>query len=129
MRVPCPGRYRLAGRNDPRVALALQTPPEELLVALGVAAEVVGDGKSKEGCMYAEGGFYRAVLIGGERLGREDDVYVARFLDRGGGGLLTYLKRKSGVFVHTLNTDSNLRRKLEAMGLDNAVEMLWKALR
>jgi hypothetical protein len=41
-----------------------------------------------------------------------DSVWCVRF--RGGGGLLTYAK-PDGVFVHTLNTESGLCRKLVAL--------------
>jgi hypothetical protein len=34
-----------------------------------------------------------------------------------GGGLLTYCKPSTGVYVHTLNTTSGLERKTKALGV------------
>ena len=50
--------------------------------------------------------------------GRRDPIEVVRFAD--GGGLLTYVKREeeATVYVHTLNTESGLIRKFDALGLD-----------
>mmetsp|Transcript_35114 Transcript_35114/g.107996 ORF Transcript_35114/g.107996 Transcript_35114/m.107996 type:complete len:184 (+) Transcript_35114:118-669(+) len=44
----------------------------------------------------------------------KDPILLQRLV--GGGGLLTYC-RPGGLFVHTLNTESGLARKLEALGL------------
>ena len=42
-----------------------------------------------------------------------DTVLVAPFE---GGGLISY-SRRDGTFIHTLNTESGFRRKLEALGI------------
>ena len=116
MRVHCPGRYRLAGRQI-SVIRAQETAPLQLLATMGVQEE--------KGSSCGAEMMFRSLVINAESLGREDSVFVARFSGEGGGGLLTYVK-PSGVFVHTLNTDSNLKRKLDAMGQAEAVEFLWK---
>ena len=49
----------------------------------------------------------------------KDPIVLLRF--PGGGGLLSYCKRKGGcerLFVHTLNTESGLIRKVDALRLD-----------
>jgi hypothetical protein len=52
-----------------------------------------------------------------ERFDREaaDDIVLVVFVD--GGGLLSYAKDDGG-FVHTLNTQEGLRRKLKELGID-----------
>lgn len=44
-----------------------------------------------------------------------DQVHVLRL--QGGGGILTYTNSRAGRFVHTLNTESGLARKLIALGM------------
>jgi hypothetical protein len=50
----------------------------------------------------------------------KDLIAISHF--DGGGGLLTYLK-SDGRFVHTLNTESGLLRKMKALGLLEIVNM------
>jgi hypothetical protein len=45
--------------------------------------------------------------------GAPDVVLVARI---DGGGLITY-KKPSGLYLHTLNTEAGLRRKLDQLGI------------
>ena len=47
-------------------------------------------------------------------LENKDPVEITRF--PGGGALITYCK-EDGVYVHTLNTESGMIRKVEALGL------------
>eukprot|EP00439_Symbiodinium_sp_Y106_P074685 s509_g14.t1 len=54
----------------------------------------------------------------------QDHVLVGRF--SGGGGLLTYCK-DGGVYVHTLNTESGLIRKIDALQLSSYVATLLAA--
>jgi hypothetical protein len=52
-----------------------------------------------------------------------DDVFIAVFLDRTGGGLITFCKTK-GVgesFVHTLNEPDGLVRKCKALGYEEVL--------
>ncbi|KAH9130695.1 hypothetical protein LEN26_008279 [Aphanomyces euteiches] len=48
-----------------------------------------------------------------------DQVHVAVFAD--GGGVITYCK-SNGAFVHTLNTQSGLERKLAGLGLSSCLD-------
>ena len=56
----------------------------------------------------------------------KDQVFVASFVDGGGGGLITYVKASKQhakpTFVHTLNTPSGFKRKIEAMGFAQLVD-------
>eukprot|EP00747_Dinoflagellata_sp_TGD_P216595 gnl/TRDRNA2_/TRDRNA2_89118_c0_seq1.p1 gnl/TRDRNA2_/TRDRNA2_89118_c0~~gnl/TRDRNA2_/TRDRNA2_89118_c0_seq1.p1 ORF type:complete len:191 (+),score=27.71 gnl/TRDRNA2_/TRDRNA2_89118_c0_seq1:38-610(+) len=47
-------------------------------------------------------------------LAGKDPIVLQRF--PGGGGLLTYCK-PDGMFIHTLNTESGMARKIDALGL------------
>jgi hypothetical protein len=87
----CPGRY-VVGRG--RSTEALATPPSALVPAGVAVTRHPGTGS------------------GG------DPVLVALF--PGGGGLVTFEKRTEGNirYVHTLNTASGLKRKLESLGID-----------
>lgn len=84
----CPGRYSCKSRDR---ALA---PPERLL------GDVFGP---------------RAPPLANLDVPGKDPIRVARFA--GGGGLLTYVKAEGGRFAHTLNTESGLVRKCEALGV------------
>jgi hypothetical protein len=46
---------------------------------------------------------------------REDAVYVSQFND--GGGLVSFYKETKNLYVHTLNTETGLQRKLECLGI------------
>ncbi|CAK0857164.1 unnamed protein product [Prorocentrum cordatum] len=83
----CPGRYT----TSDRAARA-----EDLVALLGRCGFAVG----------------RAPLVA--RLPGKDPMALFRL--PGGGGLLTYC-RPEGFFVHTLNTESGLARKVDALGL------------
>ncbi|CAE7658514.1 unnamed protein product [Symbiodinium microadriaticum] len=54
----------------------------------------------------------------------KDRILVGRF--SGGGGLLTYCK-DGGVYVHTLNTESGLIRKIDALQLSSYAATLLAA--
>ena len=95
----CPGRY-----VSKKKTLALVSPFDLLVDLLGDAALPL-----------------RRVELDGK-----DPVFVCRF--RGGGGLLTYAKHEgsdSARFVHTLNTESGLARKCEAVGI--APSLIFRA--
>ena len=84
----CPGRYTVRRRRD-----LARWPPERLLAAaLGAAAPQTG--------LWRHGS------------STSDAIHAVRFA--GGGGLLTYA-RADGAFVHTLNTESGLLRKIAAL--------------
>lgn len=84
----CPGRYTLkTGEHQ-------HTPPAQLLSALELEHDVH---------------VTRHELLG------KDPMVVSQLPD--GGGLLTYCKPTTGVFVHTLNTTSGLERKTKALGV------------
>ena len=84
----CPGRYTVRRRRD-----LARWPPERLLAAaLGAAAPQTS--------------------LWRHRSGAKDAIHAVRFA--GGGGLLTYA-RADGAFVHTLNTESGLLRKIAAL--------------
>ena len=84
----CPGRYTVRRRRD-----LSHWPPERLLAAaLGAAAPQTG--------LWRHGS------------STNDAIHAVRFA--GGGGLLTYA-RSDGTFVHTLNTESGLLRKIAAL--------------
>ena len=84
----CPGRYTVRRRRD-----LARWPPERLLAA-------------------ALGGNVPPVSLWRHRSGAKDAIHAVRFA--GGGGLLTYA-RADGAFVHTLNTESGLLRKISAL--------------
>ena len=84
----CPGRYTVRRRRD-----LARWPPERLLAA-------------------ALGGNVPPVSLWRHRSGAKDAIHAVRFA--GGGGLLTYA-RADGAFVHTLNTESGLLRKIAAL--------------
>ena len=84
----CPGRYTVRRRRD-----LSRWPPERLLAA-------------------ALGGNVPPVSLWRHRSGAKDAIHAVRFA--GGGGLLTYA-RSDGTFVHTLNTESGLLRKIAAL--------------
>lgn len=51
---------------------------------------------------------------------RKDSIYVIPFADDGLTGLITYVKHRDGEgtrYVHTLNSSSGFRRKLEAINV------------
>ena len=83
----CPGRYTTRRRE------LAGWPPERLLAA-------------------ALGGNVPPVSLWRHRSGAKDAIHAVRFA--GGGGLLTYA-RSDGTFVHTLNTESGLLRKIAAL--------------
>jgi len=59
------------------------------------------------------------------RVPGKDDVVVCRF--HGGGGLMTYIKAadpRAVYFIHTLNTESGLLRKIDATGIPLTVNAL-----
>lgn len=89
----CPGRY--VSRDKGNASLQ---PLELLRRSIGARVER-----------------WIAVCANIEKEGK-DRITVVRFVD--GGGLLTYNKGE-GVFVHTLNTESGLCRKLIAMQVDD----------
>ena len=83
----CPGRYTTRRRDLAR------WPPERLLAAaLGAAAPQTSLWRHSSST--------------------SDAIHAVRFA--GGGGLLTYA-RSDGKFVHTLNTESGLLRKIAAL--------------
>ena len=83
----CPGRYTIRRRD------LAGWPPERLLAAaLGAAAPQTGLWRHSSST--------------------SDAIHAVRFA--GGGGLLTYA-RGDGTFVHTLNTESGLLRKIAAL--------------
>mmetsp|Transcript_83103 Transcript_83103/g.230748 ORF Transcript_83103/g.230748 Transcript_83103/m.230748 type:complete len:182 (-) Transcript_83103:91-636(-) len=84
----CPGRYTTRDID------AREQDPQALLLRCGL--EVDGLSPCKVHC------------------NGKDPITVRRLA--GGGGLLTYCK-PGGLFVHTLNTESGLARKLEALSV------------
>ena len=84
----CPGRYTVRRRRD-----LARWPPERLLAA-------------------ALGGNVPPVSLWRHSSSTSDAIHAVRFA--GGGGLLTYA-RSDGKFVHTLNTESGLLRKIAAL--------------
>ena len=84
----CPGRYTVRRRRD-----LARWPPERLLAA-------------------ALGGNVPPVGLWRHGSSTSDAIHAVRFA--GGGGLLTYA-RADGTFVHTLNTESGLLRKIAAL--------------
>lgn len=85
----CPGRYTSSSRT-------LRTTPPEVVISML---------RSEKPMLLSE---QRVCSLPGK-----DDLFVARFA--GGGGLLTYIKTSKFSFVHTLNTESGMYRKLMAM--------------
>ena len=84
----CPGRYTVRRRRD-----LARWPPERLLAAaLGAAAPQTSLWRHSSST--------------------SDAIQAVRLA--GGGGLLTYA-RSDGKFVHTLNTESGLLRKIAAL--------------
>eukprot|EP00039_Didymoeca_costata_P012233 m.175405 g.175405 ORF g.175405 m.175405 type:complete len:144 (+) comp15424_c0_seq1:170-601(+) len=109
MRVHCPGRYRV------RKGLGIDQDPKQVLAV--VRAKHPDPNNN----------FFRTLVLKPSAT-RKDAVFVARFLD-GGGGLITYCKcdpQGKETYVHTLNTDTNLRRKLVAMQVssDDIIELM-----
>ncbi|CAE8590116.1 unnamed protein product [Polarella glacialis] len=92
----CPGRYTTSERG-------VRTEDPEALLACGgtLLARPVGPDLHHP----------RPVNIS---LPGKDPIQIFRL--PGGGGLLTYCK-PDGTFVHTLNTESGLARKVDALGI------------
>ena len=84
----CAGRYTVRRRRD-----LARWPPQRLLGA-------------------ALGGNVPPVSLWRHSSSTSDAIHAVRFA--GGGGLLTYA-RGDGTFVHTLNTESGLLRKIAAL--------------
>ncbi|KAL1515362.1 hypothetical protein AB1Y20_001991 [Prymnesium parvum] len=87
----CDGRFTCRERALAAVSL----PRLAASLALRLAAPVVCCRPAANGC---------------------DGVQVVRL--RGGGGVLSYEKPSRGVYVHTLNTESGLSRKLIGLGCE-----------
>ena len=85
----CPGRYIVKKSAD-------HVTPDELLAKIQTVESNI-----------AKSTFQRE---------NQDDVFVAIFLDEPGGGLITFIKKDKGSFVHTLNEKSGLVRKLNGLG-------------
>jgi hypothetical protein len=96
----CTGRYTCRDHN-----LVSKIPPLQLLVQAGIKHQP----SSLESTSWKEYAF--------DLPGRPDRVLVVPMNDKNTVGLITFVKNGGESFVHTLNTPSGFRRKLEAIGI------------
>ena len=91
----CPGRF-VTKKNR----TAVMTHPSDILETIGCNQEL---------------GIFEVV--------GKDKIGIVHFTN--GGGLITYMKEEkdgSTRFIHTLNTESGFRRKIDALGLTGIVD-------
>ena len=96
----CTGRYTCRDHK-----LVSKIPPLQLLDEAGINCSFL----STESASWKEYGF--------DLPGRPDRVLVVPLDDNKTVGLITFVKNGGESFVHTLNTPSGFRRKLEAIGI------------
>jgi hypothetical protein len=96
----CTGRYTCRDHK-----LVSKIPPLQLLVQAGIKHQP----SSLESVSWKEYAF--------DLPGRPDRVLVVPMDDKNTVGLITFVKNGGESFVHTLNTPSGFRRKLEAIGI------------